>query len=679
MNKLRRSVEVTYIPGEPAIPPTPPVCTTTTKRIKTDSGSSRIGSSTGDPSTTNSGSSINYTYVTPVYGEIEDNPLTPGPDFGIVGYTYARNPSGSSGTSAGSSYRTVTETTCTEGSPGSPGTPGTFKKEATGPNWQASSRSIAKPAGDVVASFDLNSKPSVAIGFGTRDTGPTFSDLRMGVLFQPVAQQVLVFPLIDGKQQTQAGVYTAGQRISLVRAGGRFHIQVGGNTVYSTQATTDEPVFLDAMLYTSTDYVENPEFSVASSAAASVSGSVGVDAFLSSRFSVDGEVGTTGVVGTLVDGVAVVPVRGFVGFNATAAAVSSSQLSVSGAIGLTGSLGALAEYAEVSAVLPALRMQASDYATAQIVSILPAPEVSAQGGVPAPEIAGADLAIPPLNMAALWYAGSLLTMQNNELPSISGLASDSTYAQVIATLPAPVVVADDGYTIPGFAFHVEQLAMLSEISTDPLLYAAILDGLELEPELSLTTLVDGSYFEGLLLDPDLSVVDYLYALIESGINLSSATQAPLSLVSQYAFDTDTGAATRYDGFNFDGFAYTGEYTYAYRADGIYRLRAGDDDGSVRNFMADFGENDYGTMEKKHIETVYIGLATNGTAYLKLEADDRGERVYRVIQRQPTYRVKTGRGITARQWQAKLEIVDATSAELDTVEFVVAASGRRWTR
>ena len=613
----------------------------------------------------------------PVYGPSEPN-YGPGGGFHrpIIGYTPVRITGGSSGGSS-PTYRTQYTTTCTGGAPGKPGTPGQFERVAGGPDWQASARSIRRVSGDIVASFDVNASPRAAVGLATNDTGPSFADLRMGVLLRRTGVVSAIHPLINGEELAQVGYFIPGDRVHLLRAGGRFRIQVGTEVVFDAPAPTDQSVVLDAMLYTSDDFVENPAFGTVA-IGMGVRSHVGYSARLSSVTSARARVGLTGAAGTLVDGVALSRARGRVGFVGATTLVPNDRVSASGRVGFVGKLGGLADWAGVNSTLPALAGVASDRAYTQIYSVLPGLQGSAAGGTPTQEVAGGDLSLPAFGFYALSHTGGLLTLEQ-ELPSFAGMASDRPYGQAQLTLPVPRMYADDGVTYPGFTFHLENLELRDELVPDPTLFASIQFGLELEPSLSLGTLVQGSFFEGLILDPLLSIDAYIHALIQSGVNLSSATQAPKEGFGQYGFDLDTAAATRYEGFDFRGFAYTGEDTFAFRKDGVFRLRAGDDDGELRSALVDFGVTGMGAMGKKHIETVFLGMGTDGRVYLKLTGDGAPEKTYRVIQRDPTYRVLTGRGLTAREWGAKLEVVDSSEIELEEVEFVVAATGRKWGR
>jgi hypothetical protein len=142
----------------------------------------------------------------------------------------------------------------------------------------------------------------------------------------------------------------------------------------------------------------------------------------------------------------------------------------------------------------------------------------------------------------------------------------------------------------------------------------------------------------------------------------------------------TNGLTTYEGFDFAGFANVDQTTYAVKPDGLYRLRAGDDDGTpVVSARVRFGARDQGSPFKKHHDMAYFGLATDGQVYAKLVGDDGTERTYRVTQRGTTWRTKTKRGATARVWELSLELTDVTFAQLDLVEQVTPTSLRRWTR
>ena len=57
-------------------------------------------------------------------------------------------------------------------------------------------------------------------------------------------------------------------------------------------------------------------------------------------------------------------------------------------------------------------------------------------------------------------------------------------------------------------------------------------------------------------------------------------------------------------------------------------------------------------------------------------DDGREQSYRAVDRGGMLRAKTAKGVKARHWTTRLEIVDATELELDRIEWLMPISARR---
>jgi hypothetical protein len=685
-NKLIRPVTKQHIAGVTAIPPTPARCYTQTI-TRTTSGSVGTTSTFVSIDVAAGGGTSFGGFATPVYRAV---PSYIG-DFGqlvtqeLVGWNILRF------APANPVYTTTTETTCTPAVAGREGVAAQIIEQNAGPDWRASSRSIERRTGDVTAAFDVSNSPRILIGLSVRDTGANQSDVRMGVAFVTAGQTTQIIPINSGVQQAAVGTFTNGDRVALSRVGDKFFIQSGNDLVYSATASTLEPVYLDALLFTSNDSVDNPEFSTP--LAVSVSGRFGFTAGLTARTGVSASLGFAGVVGTLVDGTALVSVAGQLGFTGAVLTANGQEVSASGQVGFTGALRTGVVFLDGSSggdetfnsglttsaiTIGPLATFAANKPYAAGATVLSPIAVEGRTGEVSQTVDGADIVLAPPVSYATMQTGGLITGQL-VLRGLRSLAADRPYAGATMTLPALLVYGDDGFGDPNYYGHNEGLELSAPMYTDPSLFASIYETLELGIEMSLATLVSGTIFEGLILDPSISAADFLSALIESGINLSSATQMPDPSVAQYAFNSLTGAATRYSDFGFTQFTRVGGATYAIKPDGLYRLRTGDDDGLPRSALADFGTMAFGAQQRKNIETMYLGMTTDGTVYAKLKADGGNEKIYHVIQREPTMRVRTGKGLTAREWSLKLEVVDATRVDLDTVDFVVGASVRRWTR
>ncbi|SDG85398.1 hypothetical protein SAMN05216588_101194 [Pseudomonas flavescens] len=166
----------------------------------------------------------------------------------------------------------------------------------------------------------------------------------------------------------------------------------------------------------------------------------------------------------------------------------------------------------------------------------------------------------------------------------------------------------------------------------------------------------------------------LLAMERVAINSSASTAKREAL--QYAVNVVTGALSTYQNFGFTQFATAGGETYAIRPDALYCLRGDTDDGETLRAAIDFGASDYGTAQAKRIGSVYAGVTTDGEVYVRLTGADGVERRYRAVGAGDELRAPVAKGVTARHWRLRLEITDATYADLDNIEVGVGASQRR---
>lgn len=672
-NKLVRVVSQQYTAGSPAVPPTAPYCyTKVVERVPLVGSGDYLSGSTSGGLIAVEDTGLYSGFLTPVYG-----PSDSGYNGEIIGYLPMRN---SPDPVTQPQYTEVTETICVPGTPGSPGTPAVVTVLNAGPDWKAAARSIKEVSGNVAAQFDVTAEGGILIGFGTKDNGARTADVRMGIYVRNAGTAGAIASIIKNGAEVGSTLSLAKQaRVMLLRVDGRFIVRSkdpAGNPVeYRGDSPTSDAVFLDALLYTASDTIDNP--SIAAFSTDSVQGSVGFTAGFSTAVHVAGALGIRGAVGTLVDGAAAAQVGGSVGFSGATGSTVGAEVALAGTLGLGGGVQS-DDLVSAQLVLPQLALTASDYKQAMGAVTLPTLVVDGDAWAFAPSVAGADIVLPPLLTSGVMTSGGLISSAL-ELPAMTMIAADRVYGQGAVTLRPLVVYGDSGFGPADYYGHNEPIRLQDAYSVDPALFASYIDGLGMTVDMSLALMLEGSMFEGLILDQLLSVQDIVYALVEAGLTLSSATQMPHPDLAQYAFSVVNGGATRYDAFEFTDFAYTDHGTYAVKADGLYRLREGDDAGAARSALVDFGDMAFGTSKKKHIHTMYLGTATDGTVYAKLSADGSTYRTYRVVGQRQTKRVHTGKGITAREWRLKLEWVDATAIELEAVEFVVAGSSRRWVR
>lgn len=681
-NTLIRKIVKTYVPGTPGVPPVPARCYQVASEVPVNN--SGLGSPQGGVGSWE-----------PVYGY---QPPTNGGTYGVAvesGYpTGTRNlmrfvPDEQDAVTQ--TYTRTYTTVCEPAKPGVPGTPPKIIESGAGPDWLSSAVSRARLDGDLKFTCVLNDRPTLIVGFTLGDTGPSIGDVAFGIMLSSTPTGASVRPVVTGVAGASVGNYSPGDTVKLLRAGDKFVAVVGDTLLYSTDAVNGA-MRVDAMLYTSSDMVDDPVFTSATvggfteeaqtvtAAEFIVAGGVGFTAGLSPALGVGGTVGFSGTVHALVDGEAVIQVPASIGFTVDATVVRTDAISATFGVGFT-TLVDPESWSGASLVLNALQLKASEEAYSDIAGVLPALEITAYGGAPSTSVSGMDAVLSPLGMYASSLVGELGSA-SLRLRSLSGIAAEGEYAQAALELPPMFMYADDGFGIEDYYGWNQQVKLRTTIATEPVVLASIYGDLDLGFDASVAAILDATAYSELALDPDITFEEFISLAIESGISLATAGSGVPSgeydpTTMQYVFNALTGAVTRYQGFEFDSFAQIDGVTYGAAADGLHEINYFGT-GEL-NALVDFGATAFGVGTKKNIETMFIGMATDGTVYAKLSADLGEERVYRVLQRYPTMKVRPGRGITAREWTVRLEVVDATSAVLDDVTFVVGASTRRWTK
>ena len=260
--------------------------------------------------------------------------------------------------------------------------------------------------------------------------------------------------------------------------------------------------------------------------------------------------------------------------------------------------------------------------------------------------------------------------------SVSGLLSDDELNRVMGEISLSGQLGIP--MTPANVFEwFSDLSMVTTFVPDPVWSVEFVSTLNGDIDISAGVLWEAGLDAALSVGDSYSFAAVLAAILQSGATFTGMAETYDLPDVQYAVNLSTGAMTTYRNFGFTSFATIDGVTYASRPDGVYRLRAGDDDGMQRDFVIDFGETDFGRAQAKAVDSVYFGLSTDGEqAFAKIVDDAGAEYVYRVTQYAPTARALVGRGLVSRRWGLRLEITDATELELDNIEFSVAVHGRR---
>ena len=153
---------------------------------------------------------------------------------------------------------------------------------------------------------------------------------------------------------------------------------------------------------------------------------------------------------------------------------------------------------------------------------------------------------------------------------------------------------------------------------------------------------------------------------------------PAENVAVWAVNAETGATTRYEGFDFNSYAKIGDSYFGCKADGIYQLDGDTDAGEPIRAMVSFGKQDFGTSALKRITNAYVGVSGQGRLFLKIMAEGQ-EYTYAARSYDENIQVQrfdTGKGLRVNWLEFELYNADGEDFELASVEFAVVPTSRR---
>ncbi len=291
----------------------------------------------------------------------------------------------------------------------------------------------------------------------------------------------------------------------------------------------------------------------------------------------------------------------------------------------------------------------------------------------------------------IWLAGSAQASDTG-VPSVVKSSNGLAYTQVTGITPTNGAGRRDWTGIAAYE-PAQILGSLTETvefsgtvdSSPSQVLASTSDTLSVAFSFGVNQQLQAAITDMLVMFSDGSAAWPVDAIIADGVILADGgTQGsfdPYDAINnptQFAVDPVTGAVSIYTGYDFDQYASVGQDLYAVRADGVYLLRGADDAGQLINAGVDLGASSFGTTRAKNIEAVYLGLETDGEVYVRVAAAG-GERIYRVVKRGPLLRALCAKGVTDRTWGVKIDIEQATAADMDVVEIFTGINTRRWTR
>jgi hypothetical protein len=512
--------------------------------------------------------------------------------------------------------------------------------------WNGGARSIEQMDADGYYEFQVRDVPAgVVIGLSLGDTSTLPNEQTHALYIHGTVLEVMESGVV---------VHTAGITHDYDNV---YRIQRAGLTVtYSTTGWSYESTtqasgarILDASIYASGDFVDDPVL-----AALEFSGTAA---------------GTLGVMqGHGYEGAEYAEAYGTLGAMTGEGTQAFITIGAGSLAALTG-VASEGEYVYGGGTLAALTGEAD-------------------GGYPEFNLIYGVGIMTPMNGTAHGLTGEVGTVVA-ELEPLGGWASEGPYAEIHGTMAAMTGYADSGWPVPGETYSNDVVLVGDFLLAQDVQIASISDSLAITDTLDVVIGVTDAVYDVLMLSDTLTAQQAIGAFIGASLLLSNGVSslyqfddpsAPGRLVggepAQYAVNTLTSAFTNYSGFGFGSFATVGQTLYGAKTDGIYRVRAGDDDGSTMDAFVDFGSTAFGSTSVKSVESVYLGAATDGQLYVRMDTG-LDSRLYRVVQRGDMMRALTAKGVGSRMWNVSLEIVDTTDFELDVVEIQVGVASGRW--
>lgn len=264
----------------------------------------------------------------------------------------------------------------------------------------------------------------------------------------------------------------------------------------------------------------------------------------------------------------------------------------------------------------------------------------------------------------------------------SSLTSSVGTKELLAVIYAP----GDAVDAPSFAAYAQNISAAQITSsltpsdsylTDSFVYGMLSDVIALSSSVSGGIEVIGSYTDYLVALDRYGTTAEFQALLTSVLAVKDSAGVSAQTLLQYATNLESGAVGRYQGFDFSGFCRVGMLTYGFRSDGLYLLRLGDDNGASISAMVEMAAEALAATMQSRVEKLYFGLDTDGAVQVRMVGDDNREFFYRAQRVQPAvWRSTPALGVNSRYWRLRLEITDATAAQLENVEWLALPTGRR---
>lgn len=543
--------------------------------------------------------------------------------------------------------------------------------------WNGGARSIASiPKGSYIKVSLPNDPIGVLVGLSAGQFNHSYSGADYALVARPNGITVIK----NGNDVT--GELPLGSNITISRTSNAVRMLIDDSLVYSDADGRQDDMYASVLLYALSDYVEDPSIGAY--------GEYVVTSELLQQTYIDYRNGGTSELkiktdavpvfngAVLIHGESYLIIESDASYIAKHESVAVSELSISSELvgyGYFGGNGNITSGISYASGMASFAGAASTALHAKARGSFSKPSLDARANKPEAEVIQAIGFYPAPVFSGHVFSGTV--SQADGVVAVKGKASDAQYfggkanAATINKLTAwQSYMGDD--QLDG----TELLFSLDVFNLEANALFILHEGIGVSDSIDFYLIINLDAYEGIAVSDTVSLASIIELAISERMAISGSSEVARREALQYAVNAVTGALSSYQNFGFKQFATVRGQTYAITDNGLYKLAGDTDNGDLLNASIDFGASDFGTSQLKRVSSVYAGVATDGKAYIRVIADGGQEIVYKAITEQDECRVKTAKGLAAKHWRVRLELTDASYADLDNLEIEIGVSQRR---
>jgi hypothetical protein len=304
-----------------------------------------------------------------------------------------------------------------------------------------------------------------------------------------------------------------------------------------------------------------------------------------------------------------------------------------------------------------------------------------------------------LSYAEQVVAAETLVALFNQLVSESATGSDSwfveTAAMILDTVRASGIYASNAVLIQALAeaivaIELQQTGGLATISESAdadealtnLLRAtqAVLEQISAADAQTSYLLLVNTVSEGISASEAVGIWQSLTQAIEEGGSAFVHLTFNGEVYTGWVMNTANGAASEYQGLNFNSLCKIGNRYFGASDTGIYEIAGNDDDGTSIATYVQSGLIDFGTALEKSVPVAYLGADVDGRVALGVSVSEKaGVSTYwyeanRELEAINNVKVPIGKGLSGRYW--KFGIASDALSEFDAVTVIPVTLKRR---